>query len=126
MVPSLSKFHVLKIINILVKLFLFKNNRNKSFLLKINCDGITKQPHMNFAQFYFNSFSLSHSSFNRYFHLQKCTSASAVSITMASPYISHTCPIPSWSMHVMSRSSYIIALDATYSSSCTLHRNGLC
>lgn len=45
---------------------------------------------------------------------------------MASPYISHTCPIPSWSMHVMSRSSYIIASVATFSSSCTLHRNGLC
>lgn len=64
--------------------------------------------------------------FNRYFHLRKYILASAVSITMASLYIFHTCPIPSWSMHVMSRSNYIIELDAMCSSSCTLHPNGLC
>lgn len=45
---------------------------------------------------------------------------------MASLFSSRTCPIPSWSMHGMSRSSYIIALDALYRSNCILHRNGLC
>lgn len=77
-----------------------------------------------FCEFYFNSFSVVF--FNRYFHLQRYILASAVSITMASPYIFHTCPIPSWNMHVMSRSSCIIELDALCSYSCTLPRNGLC
>lgn len=62
--------------------------------------------------------------FNRYFRKLKLISASAVSTTMVSQYNSHTCPIQSWNMHVMSRSNYTIVSDVSYNFNCILHRVG--
>lgn len=71
-------------------------------------------------------FFLSLCSFNRYFHLLKLTSASAVNITMASLFILHTCLIPSWNMHVMSRLNFIIESDDSFSFNYISHPSGLC
>lgn len=72
---------------------------------------------------YFMFFFLS---FYRFFHLQKHISALAVNITMESLFISHTCQIPLWNMHVMSRLNFITESDDSFNFNYILHPNGLC
>lgn len=98
----------------------------KQWKKKLQSNWIIRFSHANDIAKDFSCWTSSSSSFIRYFHLPKRILASAVSTTTASQYILHTCLIPSWSMHVMSRLSFIIALDDSYNFNCTLPRSGLC